>query len=135
MWTRASTLLGASGASCIDGRADTPVLGTPGGDAGELALSLSALEQELGRPLRAEWIASLFDRYVESFGRFYVHTDRHTLRRLGPRCAPTPRRGRAPRRRRRRAPRPGARPAARPSKTRSSTSSRAPSTWAAGTCA
>ena len=83
VWTRASTLLGASGASCIDGRAETPVLGTPGGDAGELVLSLSALEQELGRPLEAAWIASLFDRYVESFGRFYLHTDRHALARLG----------------------------------------------------
>jgi len=83
VWTRAATLLGASGASCIDGRADTPVLGTPGGDAGELVLSLSALEQELGRPLDAAWIASLFDRYVESFGRFYLHTDRHALGRLG----------------------------------------------------
>jgi rhodanese-related sulfurtransferase len=82
VWTRASTLLGASGASCIDGRAETPVLGTPGGDAGELVLSLSALEQELGRPLEAAWIASLFDRYVESFGRFYLHTDRHALARL-----------------------------------------------------
>jgi len=83
VWTRASTLLGASGASCIDGRAETPVLGTPGGDAGELVLSLSALEQELGRPLGAEWIASLFDRYVEAFGRFYLHTDGHALERLG----------------------------------------------------
>jgi rhodanese-related sulfurtransferase len=82
VWTRAAALLGASGASCIDGRAETPVLGTPGGDAGELVLSLSALEQELGRPLEAAWIASLFDRYVESFGRFYLHTDRHALGRL-----------------------------------------------------
>jgi rhodanese-related sulfurtransferase len=82
VWTRVSTLLGSNTVSCIDGRAETPVLGAPGGDAGELVLSLAALEQELGHPVDAAWIASLFDRYVESFGRFYMHTDRHALDRL-----------------------------------------------------
>ena len=94
VWTRVSTLLGSNTVSCIDGRAETPVLGAPGGDAGELVLSLAALEHELGRPVNAAWIASLFDRYVESFGRFYMHTDRHALERLrdalraDPRTAP-----------------------------------------------
>ena len=58
------------------------LLGTPGGDAGELVLSLAALEQLLGRPLDAGWIATIFDRYVEAFGRFYLHTDRHAIERL-----------------------------------------------------
>lgn len=83
VWTRAASLLGANTVACIDGRADSPVLGTPGGDAGELVLSLSALESELGRPLDAAWIAAVFDRYVASFGRFYLHTDHHALDRLG----------------------------------------------------
>ncbi len=83
VWTRAASLFGANTVACIDGRADSPVLGTPGGDAGELVLSLSALEQELGHPLGSAWIAAVFDRYVDSFGRFYLHTDHHALVRLG----------------------------------------------------
>lgn len=83
VWTRAASLLGANTVSCIDGRADGPVLGTPGGDAGELVLSLAALEEMLHHPVEAAWIAAIFDRYVEAFGRFYVHTDHHALARLG----------------------------------------------------
>ena len=82
VWTQAASLLGTNTESCIDGRAEAPVLGTPGGDAGELVLSLAALEQLLGRPLDAGWIATIFDRYVEAFGRFYLHTDRHAIERL-----------------------------------------------------
>jgi len=82
IWTRAATLLGANTVSCIDGREEAPVLGTPGGDAGELVLSLAALEQLLGRPLDPDWITAIFDRYVDAFGRFYLHTDRHAIERL-----------------------------------------------------
>lgn len=80
--TRAASLLGSNTVSCIDGRADGPVLGTPGGDAGELVLSLAALEEVLGRPVTTAWITDLFDRYVAAFGRFYLHTDEHALHRL-----------------------------------------------------
>lgn len=80
--TRAASLLGSNTVSCIDGRAEGPVLGTPGGDAGELVLSLAALEEVLGRPVTSAWITELFDRYVAAFGRFYLHTDEHALRRL-----------------------------------------------------
>lgn len=82
VWTRAASLLGANTVSCIDGRAEAPVLGTPGGDAGELVLSLAALEHMLGRPVTATWIGAIFDRYVAAFGRFYLHTDRHAIERL-----------------------------------------------------
>jgi rhodanese-related sulfurtransferase len=80
--TRAASLLGSNTVSCIDGRAEGPVLGTPGGDAGELVLSLAALEEVLGRPVTSAWITDLFDRYVAAFGRFYLHTDDHALHRL-----------------------------------------------------
>lgn len=92
--TRAASLLGSNTVSCIDGRSEGPVLGTPGGDAGELVLSLAALEEVLGRPVTSAWITALFDRYVAAFGRFYLHTDEHALRRLAddlradPRFAP-----------------------------------------------
>ncbi len=80
--TRAASLLGSNTVSCIDGRAEGPVLGTPGGDVGELVLSLAALEEVLGRPVTSAWITDLFDRYVAAFGRFYLHTDDHALHRL-----------------------------------------------------
>lgn len=82
VWTPAATLVGSNTVSCIDGRTDSPVLGTPGGDAGELVLSLAALEEVLGRPVTSAWIATIFDRYVQAFGRFYLHTDDHALHRL-----------------------------------------------------
>lgn len=82
VWTRAASLLGANTVSCIDGRAESPVLGTPGGDAGELVLSLAALEHMLGQPVTSAWIGTLFDRYVAAFGRFYLHTDHHAVERL-----------------------------------------------------
>lgn len=94
LWTSAASLLGANTVSCIDGREEAPVLGTPGGDAGELVLSLAALEQLLGHPLDPAWIATIFDRYVDDFGRFYLHTDLHAIERLAaalradPRTAP-----------------------------------------------
>jgi rhodanese-related sulfurtransferase len=80
--TRAASLLGSNTVSCIDGRTAGPVLGTPGGDAGELVLSLAALEEVLGHPVTTAWITDLFDRYVAAFGRFYLHTDEHALHRL-----------------------------------------------------
>lgn len=82
VWTRVATLLGGNTLSCIDGRAETPLLGAPGGDAGEFVLSLGALERHLGRAVGPAWIASVFERYVAAFGRFYLHTDRHAMERL-----------------------------------------------------
>jgi len=98
VWTHVALLLEAGTVACIDGRAESPVLGTPGGDAGELVLSLSALEQELGHALDAAWIAAVIEPYVEAFGRFYLHTDHHALARLGAALRADPRTARfAPR--------------------------------------
>lgn len=77
----ASLLLGSSEA-CVDGREEGAVLGTPGGDAGELLLALSTIESLSGhRPTERE-TRELFNAYVESFGRFYMHTDEHALESL-----------------------------------------------------
>ncbi|MDQ3037000.1 MAG: hypothetical protein M3Y87_31695, partial [Myxococcota bacterium] len=77
--------------ACIDGRDESPVVGTPGGDAGELVLALAALEQAAGRPIDLARVPAIFDEYVASFGRFYVHSDVHALSRLGERLRADPR--------------------------------------------
>lgn len=53
------------------------MIGTPGGDAGEFLLGVSALEMTLGKSLTPEQIEGLFDRYLHDFGRFYLHSDEH----------------------------------------------------------
>ena len=79
---RAAALLLQGTTACVDGREESTVLGTPGGDAGELLLALSTIEAVTGRALREEEIQRVFDHYVDGFGRFYMHTDRHALDRL-----------------------------------------------------
>lgn len=61
--------------SCVDGRDDTGVIGTPGGDGGEFLLALSALERVTGKPLSDVHVGKLLRRRLDTFGRFYVHTD------------------------------------------------------------
>ncbi|MCA9588372.1 MAG: rhodanese-like domain-containing protein [Myxococcales bacterium] len=61
--------------SCVDGRDDGGVIGTPGGDAGELLVGLRALEMTRGKELTREEVRALFARHVDAFGRFYMHTD------------------------------------------------------------
>jgi rhodanese-related sulfurtransferase len=81
-WTTAARLFSAGTASCVDGRGEAPIVGTPGGDVGDLILSMGALEAQARRPLREDHLDALLDRYVASFGRFYLHTDTHALERL-----------------------------------------------------
>jgi hypothetical protein len=61
--------------SCVDGRDDSGVVGTPGGDGGEFLLSLAALERVTGRLLGDVEIGKLLRRRLDTFGRFYMHTD------------------------------------------------------------
>jgi hypothetical protein len=79
---RAATLLLHGTESCVDGREDHAVVGTPGGDAGELLLALATVEDLTGKELGEGDIVTLFDAYVESFGRFYFHSDEHALEHL-----------------------------------------------------
>jgi rhodanese-related sulfurtransferase len=76
---RAASLLLFGSESCVDGRDDHAVLGTPGGDAGELLLALATVEDLTTTTLRDEQVAELFDAYLQSFGRFYFHSDEHAL--------------------------------------------------------
>ena len=81
-WTKAATLLLHGTESCIDGREAHAVIGTPGGDAGELLLALATVEAVSGHALSDAEVERLFAGYIEAFGHFYMHTDRHALRAL-----------------------------------------------------
>lgn len=74
-WIKVAALLLHGRLSCVDGRDDAGVLGTPGGDAGELVLALSALEKVTGHTLSPAQIDSLLRARLDMLGRFYMHTD------------------------------------------------------------
>jgi rhodanese-related sulfurtransferase len=61
--------------SCVDGRDHGALLGTPGGDGGELLLVLSALERVTGRRLGDDDVARILLRRLDAFGHCAVHTD------------------------------------------------------------
>jgi len=81
-WVTVASILGAGTEQCIDGRAGGPIVGTPGGDTGELALALSALEHTARREVPIAAVAPTLAAYAQGFGRFYMHTDVHALTRL-----------------------------------------------------
>lgn len=83
VWVPLASIVGAGTEQCIDGRGEGPVVGTPGGDAGELLLALGALEHATHEPVRMEAVDRAVAAWVEGFGRFYLHTDRSALARLG----------------------------------------------------
>jgi rhodanese-related sulfurtransferase len=78
-WTKAATLLLHGTESCVDGRDDHAVVGTPGGDAGELLAALATAESLGTSPLEDADVDRLFADYVAAFGHFYMHTDEHGL--------------------------------------------------------
>lgn len=80
-WTKAAALLLAGTEACVDGRDEAAVFGTPGGDAGELLLTL-AVKERFGEVLDDHRIDLLLDAYLDAFGSFYIHTDRHALEHL-----------------------------------------------------
>lgn len=61
--------------SCIDGRGGNGCIGTPGGDMGEMVLILSTYEHLIGCDLTLSQINYLFQHRLDTFGRFYLHTD------------------------------------------------------------
>ena len=74
-WLKLAAILLHGRQACVDGRDDSSVVGTPGGDAGEFVLGLAALEGLLGRALSPGQIEELFRRRLDTFGRFYLHSD------------------------------------------------------------
>lgn len=77
-WMRLSAFLLRGRRSCVDGRDDHGVIGTPGGDAGEFALALASYEQAAQRALTRAQVQWLLQEYVDTFGRFYMHSDTPT---------------------------------------------------------
>jgi hypothetical protein len=65
--------------ACIDGRHDGPIVGAPGGDAGEFLLLLAALEKSSGLVFSQPEVLAILEAYMENEGRFYLHTDRAAL--------------------------------------------------------
>lgn len=79
---RMAALLVHARLSCVDGRDASGVIGTPGGDVGELVLGLAALEQVTGLTLAQETVAQLLHRRHDAFGRCYLHSDYDAARLL-----------------------------------------------------
>lgn len=74
-WIKLPALLVRGLVSCVDGRDDSGVIGTPGGDAGEMLIGLRALEKTMHRDLSSAEVQTLLMRRLDVFGRFYMHTD------------------------------------------------------------
>jgi rhodanese-related sulfurtransferase len=74
-WVKLAAILLHGRQACVDGRDDSSVVGTPGGDAGEFMLGLGAVERVLGRPLTRAVVTKLLRRRLDTFGQFYMHTD------------------------------------------------------------
>lgn len=74
-WVKMGAFMLHGKASCVDGRDDHAVIGTPGGDAGEFLLALASVERVIGRTVDLEQIPELLAAYLETFGHFYIHSD------------------------------------------------------------
>ena len=74
-WVKMAALLLHGKTSCVDGRDDHGVIGTPGGDAGEFLLALTSIERATGKPFPVESMESVLRSYLDTFGHFYIHSD------------------------------------------------------------
>lgn len=73
--------------SCVDARADYALLGTPGGDIGEVALALAAVEESTGKQFTRIEVNALLQEYLDAMGQrgkkyLYMHTDEAALQKL-----------------------------------------------------
>lgn len=74
-WVKMAALLLHTKVSCVDGRDDHGVIGTPGGNAGEFLVALAAIERVTGRPFPVDKLPEVLASYIDTFGHFYVHSD------------------------------------------------------------
>lgn len=81
-WVKLSALLVNGKRSCVDGRDEQGVIGTPGGDAGELLLALAALEEVTGHKLSPTAVEGALRSELDTFGSFYLHTDTQAFHQL-----------------------------------------------------
>jgi hypothetical protein len=90
-WMTLAAFLTRGRRSCVDGRDDSGVIGTPGGDSGELTLALAAYEAATGLVLEQAHVDALVQAWVDTFGRFYLHNDTPTVNALMPKLRADPR--------------------------------------------
>lgn len=74
-WLKLAAVMLRGKTSCVDGRDDHGVIGSPGGDAGEFVLALAALERVTGRELDPARVPAILRAWTDAFGSFYMHTD------------------------------------------------------------
>lgn len=60
--------------ACVDGRGKEGIIGVPGGNAGELVLALTAIEESADGDLLPVFIQNFTQKYIQSLGKFYLHT-------------------------------------------------------------
>jgi rhodanese-related sulfurtransferase len=81
-WVKMGAFLLHGKISCVDGRDDNGVVGTPGGDAGEFLLALAAAELVTSKPISRAAQKTLLAAYMDAFGHFYLHSDTAALNRF-----------------------------------------------------
>ncbi|MCF6276541.1 MAG: hypothetical protein L3J07_01685 [Candidatus Magasanikbacteria bacterium] len=68
--------------SCVDGRGEIGIVGTPGGNAGEFVLALTTAEKVSGNTIDIVQMREIMEKYCQIFGKFYMHTDTHAIENL-----------------------------------------------------
>jgi rhodanese-related sulfurtransferase len=81
-WIKISSMIAHKRLSCIDGRDERGVIGSPGGDGGEFLLGLAAIERVTGRELDEATVEAGLLLRLDLFGNFYMHTDVHAFEAL-----------------------------------------------------
>lgn len=81
-WVKLGAFLLHGKRSCVDGRDSAGVIGTPGGDAGELLLALAAIEKLEDKHFSLADVESVLLHHIDTFGRFYMHSDIGAMNKL-----------------------------------------------------
>jgi rhodanese-related sulfurtransferase len=81
-WVKLAAMVVSGKLACVDGRDDRGVVGSPGGNAGELLLALGAIEIATGVEVDAAHVPEILAAYIDASGRFYMHSDSHALQAL-----------------------------------------------------
>jgi hypothetical protein len=74
-WLKLAAVMLRGKTSCVDGRDDHGVIGSPGGDTGEFLLGLATLESLTGQRFDAPAVTAILRAWTDAFGSFYMHTD------------------------------------------------------------
>lgn len=81
-WVKLASMATYGSFSCIDGRDERGVIGTPGGDAGEFLLSLAAVEHATGSTLDEAAVQQALLARIDTFGGFSRHCDEQNFNTL-----------------------------------------------------